>query len=190
MKPFKIAFFSILLLLSLFLMVACTGKADETIGLEGSSSDNGSLSYTPNPDPELIDLNENEGSFLGIGTETVFDQVTATTSSATYSLSQDSSISCTIQNGHVGHGFAVYGAVYIDKYIDGEWVRQCNKKALEEQAITLWHFVGEENGADTVMSSRRGLLLSDIDPEPTPGKYRLVFFTPVRPVYAEFELIE
>lgn len=148
--------------------------------------------YVPNTDPTIYDglLDEHAGDFLGVYTEYAYDQIVATSIKDIYSLQQDSVFSCKISNQNIGHGFYIYDAAYIEKYIDGEWVRQCNKQAIDEQTILSWSFIGEEAGTDKIFSAQNGIGISNIYPEVTPGTYRLVVFTPKSTLYAEFEVQE
>lgn len=45
-----------------------------------------------------------------------------------------------------------------------------------------------EGNVDGINSTRDGIAVSDILPEVTPGRYRLVVFTPCNTHYAEFDV--
>ncbi len=146
--------------------------------------------YTPNPDPKRISLWKNEGENMGIYTETEYDQIFVIPTKSSYSISQDAVLSCKVVNRNAGHGFQMFEGVYLDRYIDGQWIRQCVSDDLAAQDVLAWLFVGTENAPERVMYTSRGIKLSEIAPAVTPGRYRFVVFTPVSTHYGEFELTE
>ena len=189
MKANKFLILISFVLLSLISLFACdkAPSYDE----ETTTSEDLEQKYVPNEDPEPYEITLNQGDFLGIYTETEYDQIVATPTKEVFSMTQDTYLSCDVANHNVGHGFVLYEVVYIDKYIDGEWVRQCNKYAADAPIDFLtWHFVGVDKNVDGINSTRKGILLTDIYPVATPGKYRFVIFTPKSTLYAEFELQE
>lgn len=158
-------------------------------GSGSNTSDTETNQYVPNTDPQpLDDPDDSFSEMLGIYNETEYDQIVVKPVKDVYSLKEDEVFSCTIANQNVGHGFYIYGVVYIDKYVDGEWVRQCNKYATDSQYHLQWNYVGMEGNIDGINSTRDGIAVSDILPEVTPGRYRLVVFTPYNTHYAEFDV--
>lgn len=189
MKTRKFLILISFVLLSFISLSACSQNLPYDEGT--TTSNDVAEKYVPNEDPIPTDITNNQGDFLGIYTETEYDQIVVTPTKEVFSLTQDYYLSCDVANHNVGHGFVLYEVVYIDKYINGEWVRQCNKHAIDEPIDSLtWHFIGIEKNTDGINSTRRGILLTDIYPTATPGKYRFVVFTPKSTLYAEFEIQE
>lgn len=176
----------LLLLICLMCLVVGCGAENNTLG--------GNIDLTPNTDPVLlnleVDISTSIGQLIGIKDEQSYDQIVVTSEKPVYSLANDDKFSCHIANNNVGHGFYVYGVVYIEKSIEGEWVRQTHIQAKKTEEITQWHYVGIENNADGVNSSTDGVKVEDIYPTVSAGKYRFVVFTPVGPKYGEFEVVE
>lgn len=185
MRIQKLLIYLIVVSVACFALAAC-GDSDETV-YDG-------IDLTPNTDPVLLDLQEagstGFGQLIGLQDEQNYDQIVVTSVKSVYSLKDDTKFSCTIENRNVGHGFYVYGVVYIDKFIDGEWIRQTHIQAKKTEEITQWKYIGIENNSDGINSSSDGVKIEDIYPSVTAGKYRFVVFTPIGCEYAEFEVVE
>lgn len=160
-------------------------------GVKSNTTDN-NIDLTPNTDPVLLNLDSSTsiGQLIGIKDEQTYDQIVIASEKPIYSLIDDDKFSCIITNNNIGHGFYVYGVVYIDKFIDGEWVRQTHIQAKKTEEITQWKYIGIENNTDGVNSSTDGVKIEDIYPNVSSGKYRFVVFTPVGPKYGEFEVVD
>ncbi len=186
MKQVKVVILGVVFVCALSLLIAC--QVCDVV----DPNDSETRPYSPNTDPadSWILNNQNAGDFLGIYTETKYDQIVVTPISEVFSLQHDDYFSCTIANHNVGHGFFLFGALYIDKYMDGQWIRQYNKSAESLQYDSEWFFIGEQDNVNGINSTISGLSISDISPVVTPGKYRFVVFTPVNTLYAEFDVQE
>lgn len=186
MTQIKVVIFGIIFACALSLLIAC--QAYDIV----DPNDGETRPHSPNTDPtgSWVLNDQNAGDFLGIYTETTYDQIVVTPGSETFSLQHDDYFSCTIANHNVGYGFFLFGALYVDKYVDGQWIRQYNKSAEGLQSDPEWVFIGEQDNVNGINSTISGISISDISPKVTPGKYRFVVFTPVNTLYAEFDVQE
>ncbi len=187
-----VVFIIVLILCLCFFLQACSPSSIEDTPTDGQPelSSNGEP-YIPNTDPVPWEglLDDTTSEMLGINNETEYTQIVVEPVKEVYSLSEDKAFSCNIINNHIGHGFYIYGAVYIDKLIDNEWVRQCNKYAVDSAHHLQWLYIGVEGNVDGVNSTRDGIAVKDILPAVTPGRYRLVVFLPTGAQYAEFDVV-
>lgn len=173
--------------------LSASGTTDSSDAVENQSNQlENAEKYLPNPDPILEEINESAGNAFGIMTETEYDQIVLQSMKEVYSLSEDTFFGCDVENQHLGHAFQLYWYTYIDKYVDGEWVRQCNTLEVDEAEYGGgdWSIVGSQDGIDQVIDTRRSISINRIYPAVTPGKYRFVLFTPVGAFYEEFEVVE
>ena len=99
----------------------------------------------------------------------------------------------TIKNQNPGKGFYYYAIPYIEKNIDGEWVRlNYNEKAQERFSVERewWEFCGIQ-GDDTIPYSTNNVFFpNDLEENLTIGEYRIVIFVGKEIIYAPFTVVD
>ncbi len=176
MKKIGICLVLAFLCLSLF---SCSGEKDE-------------LSYTPYSDPPLKEIGTREYDSSGIcKDEKKYDKMVILLDKDVYSISKDEGIFGRLENQNPGHGFYFSTVNYVDKKINGEWVRQAGKPDdFAEESHWMYCIQSTGGSEPDYYNIEVGIEMEAIQPEATPGEYRLVVFTPLRTVYAEFTLTE
>ena len=186
MNIMKRIFLLLFTVLCIIVLQACNAEPKDAV----VTAQNGEQ-YVPNADPKPLEkIDETFSNMLGIYNETEYSEIVVKSVKDVYSLSSDSAFSCTISNNNAGYGFYMYEVLYIDKLIDGEWIRQCNKYAVDAAYHLQWVYIGIEGNTEGINSTTDGIAVNDIFPGVTPGRYRLVVFTPKNTHYAEFEVQE
>jgi len=159
----KCIFLLLFAVLCFVMFQACDAEQKDVIG----TAQNGEQ-YIPNVDPKPLEKNDDTFSnMLGIYNETEYSEIVVKSVKDVYSLSSDSVFSCTISNNNAGYGFYIYEALYIDKLIDGEWVRQCNKYAVDAAYHLQWVYIGIEGNTTGINSTIDGIAVDDIFPSVT-----------------------
>jgi hypothetical protein len=139
---------------------------------------------------EFYDPLQNYG--LQFDMETEYDNFIAYTEYEEYSPDTER-IACAIYNNNPGKGFYIYKSVFVEKNIDGEWVRYFCDEWYYEKGV--WSVCGTENAPDECFCVTRYLRLSRVSPALDEGTYRIVVFLPtadknVQEIYAEFKIVE
>lgn len=143
---------------------------------------------TGNNDPAPIsDGERNVHNFLNIEEETNYDNIIVETTESTYKTSDDT-VTCMITNKNPGKGFYYYEVPFIEKNINGEWVRLLN--TTNRLDVAVWLFCGIEGNKNESNSCNIKTSFSDYEPKIDEGNYRLVVFTAEKPLYAEFNVVE
>lgn len=153
-----------------------------------SDKETSEQNITGNNDPATItDGERTVHSFLNIEEETNYDNLVVKTSESTYKVSDDI-VTGVITNNDPGKGFYYYEIPFIEKNINGEWVRFLNKSNRLDVAV--WLFCGIEGNNDKPNSCNITTKFSDYEPKIDEGSYRLVVFTAEKVLYAEFNVIK
>jgi hypothetical protein len=171
------------------------GESESLLDMEGKDTEvetnEDGIPYLPNPDPEPWATFTGFGEIVwGLHSETAYDNMSVTLPQESYSLSKDKVINARVEDLNVGYAFNCFSMPAIERLIDGEWVRQCNKSIIDESVFAIWLNTGTPNNIDGINGSIRGIRIEEIYPAASPGRYRLVIFTPVKKLYVEFDLVE
>ncbi len=167
--------FSLILCLALSLC-GCRGKELSEISIKG------------NPDPAPISDGERTiHKMLNIEEEADYDNIFAESLESTYNTTDDF-ITCKVTDCNPGKGFYYYEIPYLEKNINGEWVRLFNNS--NQLDVATWFFCGIEGNTSNPNSCNIKAKLSDFDPKIDEGKYRFVVFTADKTLYANFSVIQ
>lgn len=180
MKKF---FCCIIIILSMFTMMACQQTNIKR--------------YTDNTNPEPIknaventgvdsdpDINASVDSAAGIGLETDYSNVVASTELESYPFNTNRIVVC-VRNMNIGKGFYLYSVPFVEQYKDSEWIR------LDYQPPELGTFhqclcALESNTTkpqETYLDFKPKYVTSKLEP----GDYRLVVFAGDKVIYAPFK---
>lgn len=146
------------------------------------------INITGNPDPAPISDGERTiHKMLNIEEESDYDNLFAEALESTYNTSDDS-ITCKVTDRIPGKGFYYYEIPFIEKNINGEWIRFLNKS--NQLDVASWFFCGIEGNTSKPNSCNVKANLSDFKPKIDEGEYRFVIFTADKMIYANFNVEE
>lgn len=149
-----------------------------------SHIDNKNIKANADP-PAITDEDRSLNEVLQIDEDSSYDGLYAESHSPVYKL-DDEFISCKIINKHFGKGFYFYEIPFIEKKVDGNWIRLFNNSDRIDNAE--WFFCGVQDKKDISYTADVRIKLDDVEPEVDQGDYRFVIFTAENVLYADFKL--
>lgn len=166
----KTKFLTSISLALFFLLSCCSCDETEIIG---------------NKNPEPVVFRQSDDTL-----EMEYNNIVAYTEYEEYS-SDVETIVCRLQNNNPGKMFYLYSRPYVEKKIDGEWVRYYTSKYLGDWALRRRTDFAE----DVCVTASEKLDVTSVTPAMDEGEYRLVMFVPgdetsVKEIYAEFRIVE
>ncbi len=148
---------------------------------------NEDFTYTPYT-ISTMEIGTNEYDIDGCKDEKNYDKMVIRLDKDVYSLSKDTVITGRMENQNPDHGFYCIPNGYIDKKVDGEWVRLAGTQ--EDAYESQWAYCLRKDAETGYHYAEITKKIADIEPKATPGEYRMVMITALKPVYAEFTLTE
>lgn len=170
---------SLSFLLSILILFVCTSCGDITAN---EDSDVPPLTYDfYNFHPNMVN-------------ETDYSNITISLEKYEYT-SDDDYVKIFLKNDTPGKGFYFCSTPFVEKMIDGEWVRLHNAAWHGGKGNNLvtekWFFAGHENAPEKNAGCTLKLKFKNVSPKMKSGLYRVVVFIPkdensLQKLYAEF----
>ena len=122
---------------------------------------------------------------LKVDPETDYDNIVAYMDKEVYST-KDETVKCWIQNNNPGKGFYFYNTPYVEKKTENGWEQLYFDS--EKTIYSRYGFCGTENDPDRCYKASLTVRIADVTPKMGKGEYRIVAYTAVNELFAEFRI--
>lgn len=168
-----------------------SGCNEKSSSVEFSSEIQQVTTPSTNPNTDQFETGY-EDFMLGITPEQDYSNIICYTENEQYH-SDVEKIVVTIKNKNPGKGFYYYAIPYVEKKLDGEWVRlNYNEKAQKRFSTERewWEFCGILDNDAISYSTNITLSSDDLEKKITSGEYHMVIFVGKEIKYAPFTIID
>lgn len=174
------------------LTIGMTSCSNSNVSQDNSSNLNYDTDFPAQTNPNTDQFETGYEDFgIGVTPEQDYSNIICYTENEQYHSDVDK-IVVTIKNQNSGKGFYYYAIPYVEKKLNGEWLRlNYNEKAQERFSMERdwWEFCGIPDNNTIPFSTNITLSSDDLEEKFTSGEYQMVIYVGKEIKYAPFAIV-